>query len=107
MARAGVPSAAAQADVLALRDGVVIGFLVLLALTLLVRLLWRLWLRRRGIVRVTYPGGRKATVHKGQTILAASQAARMVWPLRSEEHMSELQSLMRISYALLFLKKTT
>src|SRR3546814_451272 len=77
MARAGVPSAAAQADVLALRDGVVIGFLVLLALTLLVRLLWRLWLRRRGIVRVTYPGGRKATVHKGQTILAASQAARI------------------------------
>src|SRR3546814_15310801 len=62
---------------LALRDGVLIGFLVLLALTLLVRLLWRLWLRRRGIVRVTYPGGRKATVHKGQTILAASQAARI------------------------------
>jgi adenylate cyclase len=76
-ARAGVPSAAAQAEVLALRDGVVIGFFVLLGLTLLGRVLWRLWLRRRGMVRLTYPGGRQVTVHKGQTILAASHLARI------------------------------
>jgi adenylate cyclase len=76
-ARAGVPSAAAQAEVLALRDGIVIGFFVLLGLTLLGRVLWRLWLRRRGMVRLTYPGGRQVTVHKGQTILAASHLARI------------------------------
>jgi adenylate cyclase len=76
-ARAGVPSAAAQAEVLALRDGIVIGFFVLLGLTLLGRLGWRLWLRRRGMVRLTYPGGRLVTVHKGQTILAASHLARI------------------------------
>src|SRR3546814_4151049 len=29
------------------------------------------------------------------------------WPLRSEEHTSELQSLMRISYAVFCLKKNT
>lgn len=77
MARAGVPSAAEQADILALRDGVVIGFLALLGLTLLARLLWRLWLRRRGMVRLTYPNGRQIVVHKGQTILAASHLARI------------------------------
>src|SRR3546814_10674340 len=30
---------------------------------------------------------------------------RALWPLRSEEHTSELQSLMRISYAVFCLKK--
>ena len=77
LARAGVPSAAEQAEVMALRDAVVIGFLALLALTLLGRLAWRLWLRRRGLVRLTYPGGRQITVHKGQSILAASHLARI------------------------------
>ena len=77
MTRAGVPSSAALAEVVALRDGVVIGFFVLLGLTLLGRVLWRLWLRRRGMVRLTYPGGRQVTVHKGQTILAASHLARI------------------------------
>ncbi|MGF1631760.1 MAG: adenylate/guanylate cyclase domain-containing protein [Kiloniellaceae bacterium] len=77
MAQAGVPSASEQAAVLALRDGVVVGFGMLLALTLLCRVLWRLWLRRRGMARLTYPGGREVTVRKGQTILAASQIARI------------------------------
>jgi adenylate cyclase len=72
-----VPSASEQADVLALRDGVVLGFCVLLVLTLLGRVLWRLWQRRRGMARLTYPGGREVTVRKGQTILAASQLARI------------------------------
>src|SRR3546814_10828638 len=33
--------------------------------------------------------------------------ATALWFLRSEEHTSELQSLMRISYAVFFLKKKT
>src|SRR3546814_5410602 len=35
----------------------------------------------------------------------ARQASRRSWPFRSEEHTSELQSLMRISYAVFCLKK--
>src|SRR3546814_7850686 len=38
--------------------------------------------------------------------LGESSAARMI-PIRSEEHTSELQSLMRISYAVFCLKKKT
>src|SRR3546814_9576283 len=42
-----------------------------------------------------------------QTQAVTGQFARQQWPLarRSEEHTSELQSLMRISYAVLCLKK--
>jgi adenylate cyclase len=77
MRRANALTASEQADVLALRDAVVIGFFVLLGLTLLGRLVWRLWLRRQGLARVTYPDGRRVSVRKGQTILAASQLARI------------------------------
>src|SRR3546814_7430392 len=35
-----------------------------------------------------------------------SRSARLLIPLRSEEHTSELQSLLRISYAVFCLKKT-
>src|SRR3546814_10574748 len=35
----------------------------------------------------------------------SSAGVTMRWPLRSEEHTSELQSLMRISYAVFCLKK--
>lgn len=77
MARAGVPSAAEQAEVLALRDAVVFGFFALLLLTLLAREAWRFWLRRQGMARLSYPGDREVTVRKGQTILAASQFGRI------------------------------
>ncbi|MEO3427327.1 adenylate/guanylate cyclase domain-containing protein [Pelagibius sp. CAU 1746] len=71
------PSAAERADVLALRDAVVIGFFVLLALTLAARGLWRLWQHRQGMVRLSYPGGRSVSVRKGVTILEASRSARV------------------------------
>jgi adenylate cyclase len=77
MARSRGPSAAEQAEILALRDGVVAGFFLLLVLTLLAREAWRFWLRRRGMARLVYPGGREVTVRRGQTILAASQLARI------------------------------
>src|SRR3546814_4199333 len=38
---------------------------------------------------------------------AAGSSARRTWVRRSEEHTSELQSLMRISYAVFCLKKKT
>jgi len=77
LARAQGLSGAEQQDVLALRDGVVIGFFALLALTLALRQLWRLWRRRRGVVRIAYPGGRQISVRRGETILAASHAAKI------------------------------
>src|SRR3546814_6086110 len=42
----------------------------------------------------------------GGTILAPMQSDGEAWGERSEEHTSELQSLMRISYAVFCLKKT-
>ena len=77
MQRANAVSAAQNAEVLALRDGVVYGFFALLVLTLAARLLWRLWQRRQGMVRVSYPGGRQVAIRKGETILAASHLARV------------------------------
>src|SRR3546814_20808028 len=41
----------------------------------------------------------------GMTGFAARKHARHSFPMRSEEHTSELQSLMRISYAVFCLKK--
>ena len=77
LARANALSGDERDELLALRDGVVIGFFILLGLTLLARLLWRLWLRRRGMVRLSYPGGRQVTVRKGLTLLAASHLAKI------------------------------
>lgn len=71
------PSTAERDDVLALRDGVVISFFVLLALTLVARGLWRLWQHRQGMVRLSYPGGRRVSVRKGVSILEASRSARV------------------------------
>src|SRR3546814_10488285 len=42
----------------------------------------------------------------GTVVVLAAQRGRQLEPMRSEEHTSELQSLMRISYAVFCLKKT-
>src|SRR3546814_7184664 len=44
---------------------------------------------------------------KESVYLAAKTSAMVCWLFRSEEHTSELQSLMRISYAVFCLKKKT
>src|SRR3546814_3754548 len=46
-------------------------------------------------------------VHELEAVACAHHAAREEPPGRSEEHTSELQSLMRISYAVFCLKKKT
>ena len=62
-------------EVLAVTDGLIYGYLALLAVTVLLRLVWRFWKRRRGMARLIYPGGRKVSVAKGTTVLDASRAA--------------------------------
>src|SRR3546814_7920472 len=44
---------------------------------------------------------------EGADLLGPLKSGLFVAPTRSEEHTSELQSLMRISYAVLYLKKKT
>src|SRR3546814_8631997 len=53
------------------------------------------------------PGG--AAVQRGNrlTLLILDRTETCIAPYRSEEHTSELQSLMRISYAVFCLKKKT
>src|SRR3546814_4438989 len=54
-------------------------------------------------------GGPMATLHQGEDVARTVAAVGLVPVrpvLRSEEHTSELQSLMRISYAVFCLKKT-
>src|SRR3546814_7266353 len=58
------------------------------------------------------PGSRRMTTEATLPSTSASPTARQVWTrargiARSEEHTSELQSLMRISYAVFCLKKKT
>src|SRR3546814_4280621 len=55
----------------------------------------------RSIVNISSDAGRRGTI--GQINYGAAKAG--VLGLRSEEHTSELQSLMRISYAVFCLKK--
>src|SRR3546814_4433061 len=49
--------------------------------------------------------GTQPECHKAPPTLCAATGSRSVWEWRSEEHTSELQSLMRISYAVFCLKK--
>src|SRR3546814_2204124 len=54
------------------------------------------------IVRIATPAKRK---HRSRSTRRSGAAARIKPDPRSEEHTSELQSLMRISYAVFCLKK--
>ena len=52
-------------------------FLGLLALTLLARVLRAWWMRRHGLVRITYPANQVVTIHPGTSVLEASRNARI------------------------------
>src|SRR3546814_8660772 len=68
-----------------------------------------------GVRAFVFPGQGSQSVGMGKALAEASAAAREVFQEvddalgqnRSEEHTSELQSLMRISYAVFRLKKKT
>src|SRR3546814_5487380 len=55
-----------------------------------------------GECTMSFPDGGKVTLKPGQAALITGGS---FYTLRSEEHTSELQSLMRISYAVFCLKK--
>src|SRR4029077_14580158 len=52
-------------------------FLALRAAVLLARATRRLWQRRRGLVRISYPDGRAVEVLRGTSVLEASRLARI------------------------------
>ncbi|MGE0271908.1 MAG: adenylate/guanylate cyclase domain-containing protein [Alphaproteobacteria bacterium] len=52
-------------------------FVGLLVLTLLARWLRAWWMRRHGLVRITYPANQVVTIHPGTSILEASRGARI------------------------------
>src|SRR3546814_3844055 len=58
-----------------------------------------------GVVRCREPGQAAADHGDFAKILQWSHRSAISWFMRSEEHTSELQSLMRISYAVFCLKK--
>jgi len=71
-----VPLAAAGQAVTNLwRDRLVGGYMVLVAGVFLARDARTVWQRRRGVVRVTYPNGRRVAIAPGTTVLEASRAA--------------------------------
>src|SRR3546814_3099536 len=67
--------------------------------------------RHRGLSDAAHPLGHARSAERRLRAYGACQgcvaAPRGVAPCRSEEHTSELQSLMRISYAVFCLKKKT
>jgi len=75
LARSALPGDEGLALIYRLQDIFLIGFALLLALVFALRALraWRQ--RRRGIVTVTYPDGRRVGVVAGTTILEASRGA--------------------------------
>src|SRR3546814_1766315 len=71
---------------------------------------WADWFAAAGVATPLAPSRRGIELDSQLQEASAVQAgfgAAMMTPLRSEEHTSELQSLMRISYAVFCLKKKT
>src|SRR3546814_7942269 len=66
-----------------------------------------LFFRMGDFYELFYDDARKAARLLDITLTQRGQSAGAPIPMRSEEHTSELQSLMRISYAVFCLKKKT
>src|SRR3546814_10742184 len=67
--------------------------------------LYSLYLLYLGLSRLMKAPEEKALAYTAVTIVAAIVLAVIIGAVRSEEHTSELQSLMRISYAVLCLQQ--
>ncbi len=69
------PDTAARAALNRAQDTILGGFAASLALVLLARAARRSYERRRGTIRLAYPGGREVVVPRGLTVLEASRLA--------------------------------
>lgn len=72
---AGFPDEAMVAEAYALRDKVYVIYAVLLLSVVAARLVRAAWERRSGVYHLSYPGGRRARLTSGMTILETSRAA--------------------------------
>jgi adenylate cyclase len=75
LAAARPPRAEARATLEAVRSGITTTYLAGLGGVLVAREARRLYRRRFGAIRITYPGGRQVTVGRGLTVLEASRLA--------------------------------
>ncbi len=75
IAAMNLPDPAGFARLIALRDWLWMALAALLAVTLLARVARQLVERQRGLVRLTYPGGRIVSFAPGMTVLEASRCA--------------------------------
>ncbi len=75
IAAINLPTAAAAAVIYQVRDGFLYGFAAAIAGVLAARLVRARLERRRGVVRVSYPGGRLVEASPGASLLEISRAA--------------------------------
>jgi adenylate cyclase len=75
LAAARPPRGDARATLESVRSGIIATYLAGLAGTLVARQGRRLYRRRFGAIRITYPGGREVIVPRGLTVLEASRLA--------------------------------
>jgi adenylate cyclase len=71
------PTPEAVASLERIADGLTWFFVAAVLAVLLARVVRRLWRRRHGVVRVSYPNGRFIEVVKGTSVLEASRLARI------------------------------
>ncbi len=69
------PNADARAQMATVENSILLVFAAALGGTLLARMVRTLIDRRRGVIRLTYPGGREIKITPGMTVLEASQLA--------------------------------
>ena len=72
-----LPTAADQAMLDQIADVLTWFFVAVIAAVLLARILRRMWRRRYGVIRISYPNGRFVDVLKGTSVLEASRLARI------------------------------
>jgi adenylate cyclase len=76
-ARMRLPTAATQAMLEHIDNGLTGFFAAAVVAVLLARLLRQIWRRRHGVIRISYPNGRFVDVVKGTSVLEASRLARI------------------------------
>ena len=72
-----LPTPQIAASLTRITDGLVMFFAIAVAAVLMARLARRVWRRRHGVIRISYPNGRFVDVVRGTSVLEASRLARV------------------------------